>query len=134
MRFTVLLALFALTAFPDHAYPCSMVFTPVVPPKPDAVRIAGVITGYGVATRPVPKVDSAVVRLTPVGAAPTATVAGDSALPGVVNYGGRGVKPVTAPTYGRVRYRDVYRRWTAWLSTYLDESSSLAKQEAGGIQ
>jgi hypothetical protein len=59
MRFTVLLALFALTAFPDHAYACSMAFAPVVPPKPDAVRIAGVITGYGVATRPVPKVESA---------------------------------------------------------------------------
>jgi hypothetical protein len=59
MRFTVLLALFALTALPDHADACSMAFTPVVPPKPDAVRIAGVVTGYGVATRPVPKVESA---------------------------------------------------------------------------
>lgn len=49
------------------------------------------------------------------------------------------VKFIAYPVGGHIpadpiRYRDVYRRWTAWLSTYLDESSSLAKQEAGGIQ
>jgi len=59
MRSIVLVALFALTAFADHANACSMVITPLLPPKPDLVRIAGVITGYGTAARPVPVVDSA---------------------------------------------------------------------------
>ncbi len=33
-----------------------------------------------------------------------------------------------------IRARDVWRRWTAWLATYLDESGGVPKQEAGNTQ
>ena len=60
IRSICLLALFAWTPFVDHADACSIVFLPtLLPPEPDAVRIAGVITGYGTAVRPIPRVESA---------------------------------------------------------------------------
>jgi dipeptidyl aminopeptidase/acylaminoacyl peptidase len=33
-----------------------------------------------------------------------------------------------------IRARDVWRRWTAWLATYLDESSGVQKQDVGNMQ
>jgi len=52
----------------------------------------------------------AVVRATPVGASATARIVADGELPGVVNYVGRapGAAPISAPTYARVRYVDLY--------------------------
>src|SRR5262245_26584166 len=54
--------------------------------------------------------ERAVVRMKPVGANADALVVPDGALPGVVNYSssGPGSASVSAPTYGRVRYVDVY--------------------------
>jgi hypothetical protein len=52
MQYIFLPALFVLTALTDHAYACSMAFMHTLPPNADAVRISGVIAGYG-AARPV---------------------------------------------------------------------------------
>ena len=52
----------------------------------------------------------AVVRVRPVGANADARLVADEELPGVVNYAGRaaGATPISAPTYARVRYADLY--------------------------
>ena len=52
----------------------------------------------------------AVVRAKPVGASAAARIVADGELPGVVNYVGRapGAAPISAPTYARVRYVDLY--------------------------
>src|SRR5439155_15818359 len=52
----------------------------------------------------------AVLRVKPVGANGAARVVGSGALPGVVSYfpSGRLESPISAPTYRRVRYADVY--------------------------
>ena len=59
MKYIVLAALLVLTAFADYAYACSIVLGSSLPPKPGLVRITGMVTGYGTATRPVPVVESA---------------------------------------------------------------------------
>ena len=54
--------------------------------------------------------ERAVVRLKAVGGSAASQIVPDGELPGVVNYssGGPGSRSVSAPTYGRVRYVDVY--------------------------
>ena len=54
--------------------------------------------------------ERAVVRLKAVGGSPASQIVPDGELPGVVNYSssGPGSRSVSAPTYGRVRYVDVY--------------------------
>src|SRR5262245_3582260 len=51
-----------------------------------------------------------VLRVRPVGASAEARLSAEADLPGVVNYSSvaRGGQPVTAPTYARVRYADLY--------------------------
>ncbi len=53
--------------------------------------------------------ERAVVRLTPVGASAAAHLVPDGELPGVVNYSrGSAAAPISAPTYARVTYVDLY--------------------------
>jgi len=53
--------------------------------------------------------EHAVVRLKPVNASPTPHLVGDESLPGVANYSqGVATASISAPTYARVRYGEVY--------------------------
>jgi hypothetical protein len=53
--------------------------------------------------------DDATVHLKPVGTDPAARISGDDELPGVVNYFRHGPSTaISAPTYRRVRYVDIY--------------------------